>query len=116
MNILIYTLKGLLESYISFQIATRMCTRYVLIIIEESHSLLLIEELSLAKTYNPIQFNILHLLQITVALIDKVMVIIHSTIYNSNAPTTINNNSMHSVSQINLNSTVEGLMIKLEIV
>lgn len=57
MNILIYSLKGLLEYYRLFQIAIRIHAKYILVTVKELHSLLLLEELSLNEPSSPTQFN-----------------------------------------------------------
>lgn len=51
-DILIYILKDLPESYRPFQIAIRICAKYAPMTVKELHSLLLVEELSLDESSN----------------------------------------------------------------
>lgn len=57
MDILIYTLKDLLESYRPCQTTIRTHAKYAPAIVEELHSLLSAEELSLGEKSNPTQFS-----------------------------------------------------------
>ena len=108
-DILIYTLKDLSESYRFFQTTITTYVKYASVTIEELYSLRLMDKLYLGKPYNSM---LLYLLQITMDLIDRIMIIAYSTIYNSNAPTTINNNNIHLTSQIDFSNIEEGLTIR----